>query len=500
VQAVHDLERHGEPAPDPKHAVSLWFAPAFARRLQAAQIGTVGALAAFCNDYGASFWRRIPRIGSKAGAQILAWCRRHEQALGVALGVHVTGERLPVPAAAAAIEIHPGIARVPPLEVVTVPAYCSGSQAPNRAAPQQAAIGARTDLEAIQTYLSLRPAGSHTWRAQRKEVERFFAWAVIERGKPLSALKTEDCIAYRDFLRNPAPAERWCGKMVSRALPGWRPFQGPLSPSSRKHALTILRHFCEWLVRKQYWRVNPWLDVPADATIEPRIQTEKALSVEAWERFSGWLQQQAQAPDARQLRAAAATVILLRDTGMRLVEASRAERGAALPFGDNPQVWGELRILGKRNRMREVTLSHAAVAMLRAHWQDRGEDFDAGGAGPLLAPLAVPTTPRAQRKAARGERGYTTGGLHKLVAMAAARFAEAIGDEDPAMAAEIAGTRAHALRHTFGVHAAESEVPVDVLQQLLGHASLATTTIYTQPGRKRRIREIGKLYAAKKGG
>jgi site-specific recombinase XerD len=43
-------------------------------------------------------------------------------------------------------------------------------------------------------------------------------------------------------------------------------------------------------------------------------------------------------------------------------------------------------------------------------------------------------------------------------------------------------------------------VPVDVLQQLLGHASLATTTIYTQPGRKRRIREIGKLYAAKKGG
>ncbi|MDB5727254.1 MAG: phage integrase family protein, partial [Noviherbaspirillum sp.] len=365
VQAVHDLERCGEPTPDPKHAVSLWFAPAFARRLQAASIGTVGELAEFCNDYGASFWRRIPRIGVKAGGQILAWCRRHEKSLGVALGAHVTGEKLPVPAPTVAIEIRPGIARVPPLEVVTVPAYCTGSQAPNRADPELAAIGARTDLEAIQTYLSLRPVGSHTWRARRKELERFFAWAVIERGKPLSALKTEDCIAYRDFLRNPVPADRWCGKMVSRALPGWRPFQGPLSPVSRKHALTILRHFCEWLVRKQYWRVNPWLDVPADAAPEPRIQTEKALSAEAWERFSDWLQRQAKDPGARRLRTAAAAIILLRDTGMRLAEASLADRSAALPFPDNSLVWGELRVLGKRNRIRDVTLSHAAIAMLR---------------------------------------------------------------------------------------------------------------------------------------
>ena len=56
--------------------------------------------------------------------------------------------------------------------------------------------------------------------------------------------------------------------------------------------------------------------------------------------------------------------------------------------------------------------------------------------------------------------------------------------------------RAHALRHTFGVHSTAAEIPLDVTQQILGHASIATTTIYVQGDRKRRLREIGKLYRA----
>ena len=36
----------------------------------------------------------------------------------------------------------------------------------------------------------------------------------------------------------------------------------------------------------------------------------------------------------------------------------------------------------------------------------------------------------------------------------------------------------HWLRHTRGSHSAET-MPVNLLQNLLGHASLATTTIYT---------------------
>lgn len=35
------------------------------------------------------------------------------------------------------------------------------------------------------------------------------------------------------------------------------------------------------------------------------------------------------------------------------------------------------------------------------------------------------------------------------------------------------------LRHGFGVHAVRSGIPLDLLQRWLGHASLATTAIYT---------------------
>lgn len=36
------------------------------------------------------------------------------------------------------------------------------------------------------------------------------------------------------------------------------------------------------------------------------------------------------------------------------------------------------------------------------------------------------------------------------------------------------------LRHGFGVHAIRSGIPITLVQRWLGHASLATTAIYTQ--------------------
>lgn len=499
LQAVHDLERFGEPYPAIGHTVESWFAPALAKRLRRADIATIEDLFKFSNDYGRAFWRRIPRIGIKAASAIIQWCRTYEDTLGVVLGAHVTGAhlRLDMPVNMAPTEIHPGTRAVPPLEAIRIPPWCDGRDGSNRADLGHSALTAQTDYDALLTFLSLRPKKSPTWRAYRKECERFLAWTIIERGKSFSDLKTEDCIAYREFLKNPQPAARWCGPMVSRTLPGWRPFQGALAASSRKYALTVLRHFCEWLVRKQYWRVNPWLDVPAD-THEPRIQIEKALPIELWNLFCEWLQKKAADPADSRIRTGCAAIILLRDSGMRLSEACHADRAAITHLIDNNDVWGELQVFGKRNKERHVTLSHRAIDALRAHWIDRGEDFDAADAGPLLAVIEMPKTQRGKEKRERGELGYTVSGLHRVVSTAAARFAAELQKTNPSLAERAKKTRAHALRHTFGTHAAEENVPIDVLQNLLGHVSMNTTTIYTQPGKKRRLREIGKLYRASK--
>jgi integrase len=57
-------------------------------------------------------------------------------------------------------------------------------------------------------------------------------------------------------------------------------------------------------------------------------------------------------------------------------------------------VWA-LTIVGKGQRERTVPVSAAALGALRAHWADRGRDFDSaaiGSAGALAGPLPGPSS------------------------------------------------------------------------------------------------------------
>ena len=50
---------------------------------------------------------------------------------------------------------------------------------------------------------------------------------------------------------------------------------------------------------------------------------------------------------------------------------------------------------------------------------------------------------------------------------------------------QLAGSKAHALRHTFASDLAEDDVDISVIQKLLGHASPATTLIYAEVSQRR---------------
>ncbi|GAB5101386.1 tyrosine-type recombinase/integrase [Caballeronia sp. HLA56] len=54
---------------------------------------------------------------------------------------------------------------------------------------------------------------------------------------------------------------------------------------------------------------------------------------------------------------------------------------------------------------------------------------------------------------------------------------------------------AHAFRHTFGTQSVADDVPVDVVQKVLGHASLQTTTVYVQAEKQRVLEEFAGYYA-----
>jgi site-specific recombinase XerD len=52
------------------------------------------------------------------------------------------------------------------------------------------------------------------------------------------------------------------------------------------------------------------------------------------------------------------------------------------------------------------------------------------------------------------------------------------------------------MRHTHGSHARAAGMDIKVIQQNLGHASLATTTRYTTSEARRRATETAKLWGA----
>ncbi len=128
-----------------------------------------------------------------------------------------------------------------PLERMPIPTTLDGRHGDNRAPDgEKCQLDADNDLRAIQAWLAEFRDSPQTQRSYRKEAERLLLWALLERGKPLSSLSREDCVAYEDFLADPQPQARWCGSRAARFSPNWRPFLGPLRATSRRTALLII--------------------------------------------------------------------------------------------------------------------------------------------------------------------------------------------------------------------------------------------------------------------
>jgi site-specific recombinase XerD len=59
----------------------------------------------------------------------------------------------------------------------------------------------------------------------------------------------------------------------------------------------------------------------------------------------------------------------------------------------------------------------------------------------------------------------------------------------------LGSVKAHPMRHTFGTQSVADGLPVDVVQKVLRHASLQTTSIYVKAEKKRVQEEVVGYYA-----
>lgn len=492
-------------APRAEHRLGVWLRPLVARHLQAMGLVTLGDLVAFCNRRGGSWWRAVPRIGLGRAQHIVAWLRRHEATLGVRVAADVDASDPLRAAAGELVVVGAGGGRVAPLERLALADALSGAHGLNRAA-SFSFLSARHDLDAVWAYLHQFREQPKTFRAYKKELERFLLWAVLVRGKALSSLLVDDCEAYKDFLAAPSPA--FVGPRVPRSSPRWRPFASEdLRAETRRYAVRALRAAFSWLVDMRYLGGNPWKGVkdPLVVQREQTIRIERALPADLWAQIRDYLAGAASTPDGIFWRTIAVLMLLTGDSGLRREEAATARRERLMlsSAGTSSTARWELSVIGKRNKERTVPVSPDTIDALRAHWRDRGRDFDDPQAtGPLLAPISIPRTPQALRKHGVSEAdevtpdpdcSYAVDVLNQLIQRARERLVVGMSDLAPDAAARLARMTPHAFRHTFATLWAR-EGPLAVLQQVLGHASLNTTTIYVNAEKQHMLEEAERFY------
>jgi site-specific recombinase XerD len=135
-----------------------------------------------------------------------------------------------------------------------------------------------------------------------------------------------------------------------------------------------------------------------------------------------------------------------------------------------------LKVVGKGGKVRQVPIVLQVEALLNEYLDARGlpDWASCQRAGRNGIRLLGPVEGRRQPDTSLSSRA-----VYAMVKELFDRTNEQLAKKGMAQDAQIfARASTHWLRHTFGRHAAAGGVKLNVLQAVLGHASLQTTTIY----------------------
>ena len=230
----------------------------------------------------------------------------------------------------------------------------------------------------------------------------------------------------------------WLGHMQRRGL----------ARRSMARALSAARSFLRFLHREEVLEANPARAVRSpklERTLPgylDRSQAEALFAAAALRAADGKF------PAVRNL----AMLELFYSCGLRLSELVGVNRA------DLDLVGQQVKVRGKGRKERIVPIGDHAVRALRQYEVRRDALAARLGRG-AVDRAAVFVTERGKRISARGTQQAMVG-LLRLV------------DEEQ-------GLSTHALRHTFATHLVDAGADLRAVQELLGHASISTTQIYT---------------------
>jgi len=291
-------------------------------------------------------------------------------------------------------------------------------------------------IDAFVAFLSKeRNDSPHTVKAYAHDVGEFAAFCDGFYGGPWT-WGGVDRLAVRGFL----------GHLQQRGL----------AKRSIARALSALRTFYRFLNTTQGLEVNP-----ARAARSPKLDKTLPVHLERAEIEMLFVEAEARA-DAGGFREARdlAMLELFYSTGMRLSEL------AGLNDQDLDLVSDQAKLRGKGKKERIVPVGSHATAALRRYVRLR----DA-----LLAALGAAVRPVFVNQ--RGKR-ITTRGVQLAMKTL---FGTLTRGRD---------LHVHALRHSFATHLLDAGADLRAVQELLGHASLSTTQVYTHTS----VERLKKVY------
>lgn len=263
---------------------------------------------------------------------------------------------------------------------------------------------------------SERRHSSHTCQGYQRDLTRLMHWAVDQ----TPAIDQWSRLTVADVRRYAATLNR----------------EG-LSGRSIARALSAIRRFYDYLIRENRAKNNPALDVRA-----PKSGRRLPVAADA-DQLGHLLDATPEDPlEVRDL----AMFELFYSSGLRLSELT----GLDLDLLDLRS--NEVRVLGKGNRERVLPVGRKAGKALR-QWL-------------ALRPAMAGSGERAVFVSQRGERLGARSVQQRL-----ARWGRHRGADQH--------LHPHLLRHSFASHLLESSGDLRAVQELLGHADIATTQVYT---------------------
>ncbi len=311
----------------------------------------------------------------------------------------------------------------------------------------------------------------------RAEAEDFLRWLATERNDSPNTVKAygRDVAAFEAFLDGFYGGTGWTWAGVDRLA-----IRGFLAEGSRRgwakrsiaRALSAVRAFYRFLNLHHGVEVNP-----ARAASTPKLEKKLPgyLDRGAIDRLFALAEERAGANTFRSVRDRA-ILELFYSTGMRLSEL------VGLDLDDVDLVSDQVRVRGKGRKERILPVGRLAVTALRNYYLRRDEVLAGSGSPERRAVAAAERPDRAGGAKKAGVAEATSSGAvfvsergrrltQRAVQFAVRRLLDAVSEGQK--------VSTHSLRHSFATHLLDAGADLRAVQELLGHASLSTTQIYT---------------------